>query len=76
VDIPGALIPVFGPARAPTAGTGQKQSLAGTIRKVRLPIRKLTFAPIAAAHKDLFVGYVGFAIWKRKQFVGADFVAL
>ncbi len=44
--------------------------------KVRLQIRKRTFDPIAAAHYDLCVGYVGFAIWKRKQLFGADFVAL
>ncbi len=44
--------------------------------KVRFPIRKRTFEAIAAAQNDLFVGYVGFGISKRKQLVGADFVAL
>ena len=42
--------------------------------KVRFPIRKRTIEPITAAHNDLFVGYVGFGIPKRKQLVGADFV--
>jgi hypothetical protein len=42
---------------------------------VRFPIRKETFERIAAAQNDLFVGYVGFAISKRKQLVGADLVA-
>ncbi len=58
------------------AGFGQKQSLAETMRKVRLWIRKRSFEPASAAHNDLFVGYVGFAISKRKQLVGADFVDL
>ena len=39
-------------------------------------IEKRTFEPIAAAQNDLFVDYVGFAIWKRKQLFGADFVSL
>ncbi len=39
---------------------------------VRFPIRKETFE----AQKNLFVGYVGFGISKRKQLVGADLVAL
>ena len=43
--------------------------------KVRLQIRKQTFEPIAAAQNDLLSGYVGFGISKRKQLVGADFVA-
>ncbi len=43
--------------------------------KVHSQIRKRTIEPIAAAHNDLLVGYVGFAISKRKQLVGADFVA-
>jgi hypothetical protein len=30
------------------------------------PDKKETFEPIAAAQNDLFVGYVGFAIPKRK----------
>ncbi len=38
-------------------------------------IEKRTFEPIAAAQNDLFVGYVSFGISKRKQLVGADFVA-
>jgi hypothetical protein len=57
------------------AGIGQKQSFTGTMPKVRFPIRKRTFEAIAAAQNDLFVGYVGFGISKRKQLVGADFVA-
>jgi hypothetical protein len=57
------------------AGFGQQRPLAGTERKVRFRIRKRTIEPTAAAHNDLFVGYVGFAISKRKQLVGADFVA-
>jgi hypothetical protein len=58
-----------------TAISGQKQSLTETMRKVRFPIRKPTFEPIAAAQNDLFVGYVGFGISKRKKLVGSDFVA-
>jgi hypothetical protein len=46
------------------------------MRKVRLPIRKRTIEPIAAAHNDLFVGYVSFGISKRKKLAGSDFVAL
>ena len=57
------------------AGFGQKRSLAGASPNVRLQIRKRTFEAIAAAQNDLFVGYVGFGISKRKQLVGADFVA-
>ncbi len=34
-----------------------------------------SFEPIAAAHNDLFVGNVSIGISKRKQLVGADFVA-
>jgi len=43
--------------------------------KVRFQIRKRSFEPIAAAQNDLLLGYVGFGISKRKQLVGADFVA-
>ena len=39
------------------------------------PDHKASFERIAAAQNDLFVGYVGFGISTRKQFVGADFVA-
>jgi hypothetical protein len=53
------------------AEIGQKRSLAGASPKGCFRIRKRTFEPIAAAQNDLFVGYVGFAIWKRKQLVGA-----
>ena len=56
------------------AGIGQKQSLTGTMPKVRFRIRKETFEPIAAPQNDLFVGYVSFGISKRKQLVGAEFV--
>ncbi len=66
----------FGPGAEFFNGIGHKQSFTGTMPKVRLQIRKRTFHPIAAAHYDLCVGYVGFAIWKRKQLFGADFVAL
>jgi hypothetical protein len=57
------------------AGFGQKQSFTGTMPNVRFPIRKRTFEPIAAAHNDLFVGYVSFRISKRKKLAGSDFVA-
>ena len=42
---------------------------------VRFPIRKRTFEPIAAAQKDLFVGYVGFAVSERKKLAVSDFIA-
>jgi hypothetical protein len=42
------------------AGIGHKRSLAEASRNVRFPIRKLTFESTAAAHNELFVGYVGF----------------
>ena len=58
------------------AGIGQYRSFVGANRNARFWIRKRTFEPIAAAQNDLFVGYVSFAILKRKQLVGADFVAL
>ncbi len=58
-----------------TAGIGQKRSFTRTMPKVRLQIRKRTFEPIAAVQNGLFVGYVSFGISKRKQLVGADFVA-
>ncbi len=57
------------------AGFGQKRSFTGTMPNVRFQIRKRTFEPIAAAQNDLFVGYVSFAISRRKQLVGADLVA-
>jgi hypothetical protein len=57
------------------AGFGQYRSFNGTVPKVRFPIRKRTIEPTAATHNNLFIGYVGFAISKRKQLVGADFVA-
>jgi hypothetical protein len=44
--------------------------------KVRLQIRKRTIESIAAAPNDPFVGYVGFAILKRKSLGCTDFVAL
>ena len=40
-----------------------------------LRIRKPTLELIAATQNDLFVGFVGFGISKRKQLVGAVFVA-
>ncbi len=43
--------------------------------KVRFPITKQTFEPIAAAQNNLLLGYVGFAIRKRKKLAGSDFVA-
>ncbi len=57
------------------AGFGQKQSFTGTMPKVRFLIRKRTIEPIAAAHNDLSLGNVRFAISKRKRLVGADLVA-
>ena len=63
-------------SRSRSSHFGQKRSLAGAWRNDRLRIRKRTIEPIAAARNDLFVGYAGFAIWKRKQLVGPDFVAL
>ncbi len=47
----------------------------GTVRNVRLWIRKQPFEPIAAAQNDLLLGHVGFVISERKQLVGADLVA-
>ena len=58
-----------------TAGIGQKQSLAETMRKVRFTIRKRTFEAIAAAQNDLFVGHVGLAIPKQKKSANSDFAA-
>ncbi len=55
---------------------GQKQPFAAGSGNVRLQIRKATFEPIAAAQNNLFVGYVGFGIGKRKSLGCADFVAL
>jgi len=46
-----------------------------SLAKARFQIRNRSFEPIAAAHVDLFVGYVAFDITKLKQFIGADFVA-
>jgi hypothetical protein len=57
------------------AGFGQQQPFAATMRNVRLQIRKRSFEPTAEAHDDLVVGYVGFAISKRKKLAGSDFVA-
>ena len=57
------------------AGFGQKRSFAGTLSKVRFPIRKRTIEPIAAARNDLFVVCVGFAISKRKKVIGSDIVS-
>jgi hypothetical protein len=34
-----------------------------------------TIEPITAAYKDLSIGYVRFAILKRKKLAGSDFVA-
>jgi hypothetical protein len=50
--------------------------LAAASSNVRLWIRKRSFEPTSAAHNGLFLGYVGYEIPKRKQCVGADFVAL
>ncbi len=43
--------------------------------KVRFRIRKETFEPIAAPQNDLFVGYVSFAMPKRKKVIGSDIVS-
>ncbi len=48
-----------------TAAFGQKRSLAAASPNVRLWIRKRSFEPTSAAHKDLFVSNVSFAIRKR-----------
>ena len=58
------------------AAFGQKRSLAAASPSVRLWFRKRSFEPTSAAHNGLFLGYVGYEIPKRKQCVGADFVAL
>jgi hypothetical protein len=44
--------------------------------KVCFPISKQTFELIASVHNDLLVGYVRFAISKRKQLVGSNLVAI
>jgi hypothetical protein len=62
-------------SRSRRSAFGQNRSFAGASPNVRLQIRKRTFEPIAAAQNNLFVGYVGFAIWKRKKLAGSDFVA-
>ena len=58
-----------------TATFGQEWSFRFADPNVGFQIRNPTFEPIAAAQSDLFVGYVGFTISKRKQLVGANFVA-
>ena len=58
-----------------TAAFGHEQPFIGAIRNGRFPIRKRTFEPIAAVQNDLFVGYVGFGISKRKKMPLSDFVA-
>jgi hypothetical protein len=58
-----------------TADIGHKRSLAGAWRNDRLRIRKRTIEPTAAAHQDLSVSYVSFAIPKRKKLPVSDFVA-
>jgi hypothetical protein len=42
---------------------------------VRLCLRKRTIRLTAAAHNDLLVGYVSFAIPKRKKLAVSNFVA-
>lgn len=59
----------------PRAGIGHKWSFTWTWPNVWLLIRNLNFEPIAAAQNSLSVGYVGFAIWKRKKLALSDFVA-
>jgi len=67
-------IPADGAPDSPMTACGQKRSLAGAWRNDRLRIRKLPFAPIAAAQNDLRVGYVSFGIFKQKLLDGAEFV--
>jgi len=55
--------------------SGYKATRWGVPSHVRLCLRKRTNEPITAAQNDLFVGYVGFAIPKRKKLAGSDFVA-
>jgi hypothetical protein len=68
-------IPVVRPAQAPVTGIGHKRPFAGDSCNVRFPIIMETFEPISASQNDLFVGYVGFAISKRKKLAGSDFIA-
>ena len=56
------------------AGVGHKWSFTWTLPNVGLLIRNPTFEPIDAAHTDLFVSYVGFAVSKRKQLMRQDLV--
>ena len=47
------------------SGFDYKATRWGDPSHVRLSLRKRTSEPITAAHNDLFVGNVGFAIQKR-----------
>jgi len=58
-----------------TAAFGHKRSLPKAIRNERLQIRWWSFERITAAHNDLFVSYGGIVVSKRKQLMGAEFVA-
>jgi hypothetical protein len=58
------------------AACGYKATRWGSRFHVRLRLTKRLTGPIAAAHHDLSIGYVSFAIPKRKKLAGADFVAL
>ena len=55
---------------------GYKATSWDGLSHVRYRLRKRTIEPIAAAHNDLFAGYVSFGIFKRKKLAGSDFVAL
>lgn len=68
-------IAAIGTRAGPTAASGQKLSFTWSVIKVRLRIRKRSFAQIAATQDGLFVGYVGLAISKRKLLFDASFVA-
>ena len=57
------------------AGIGHNWTFTWTMPNVWSLIRNPTFERIAAAQNDLFVGYVGFGISKRKKLVCADFIA-
>jgi hypothetical protein len=69
-------IPAPGARASRMAVSGHKQPFIGASRNVRFPIRKRTFHSAVAAQDDLFVGYVGLGIGKRKSLGCADSVAV
>ena len=60
-------IPAIGAKASRRAAIGHKQPFNEVSPNVRLPIRKTTFNPIAAAQSDYSVGKVSFEICKRKS---------